>query len=144
MTDIVSPEKRSAMMSSVGSKDTKPEMIVRRILHGMGYRFRVHSSTLPGTPDVVLPRHRKVVFVHGCFWHGHPGCKNAARPASNTEFWDSKLDRNISRDAAVKRELEEQGWDVFVVWECEARDKDALAASLRDFMEAKISEPANK
>lgn len=144
MTDTVSRETRSRMMSSVGGKNTEPELIVRRMLHRMGYRFRVHSRKLPGTPDVVLARHRKVIFVHGCFWHGHPGCKNGARPTSNTDFWNSKLDSNISRDATVERELEEQGWDVFVIWECEIRDKEALEKSLRKFMEAGTSGVAKK
>ena len=123
-------------MASVKSRNTKPEMIVRRLLHGMGYRFRLHRKDLPGHPDIVLPRHRKVVFTHGSFWHGHPGCRRAARPSSNRELWDKKIDRNMERDATALTALEANGWQVLVVWECEMRDREDLMRRLANFMAA--------
>jgi DNA mismatch endonuclease (patch repair protein) len=121
-------------MARVKGRDTRPERIVRSLVHGMGYRFRLHRKDLPGKPDIVLPRHRKIIFVHGCFWHGHPGCRRAARPTSNTEFWDRKLSANIERDRRARRELEERGWDVLVIWECEVRDVEGLRHRLREFL----------
>lgn len=117
-------------MSRVRGRDTSPEWIVRRLLHRLGYRFRLHRKDLPGTPDIVLPKHRAVVLVHGCFWHGHPGCPRAARPVNNKEFWDSKLDRSIERDLEIQEKLEVRGWRVIVVWQCHLRDREALAARL--------------
>lgn len=108
-------------MSRVGSKNTKPELLVRSMLHGMGYRFRLHRKDLPGSPDIVLPKHGAVVFVHGCFWHQHPGCRKATLPRNNSEFWKTKLERNMRRDAENQRRLLESGWRVLVLWECEIR-----------------------
>ncbi len=135
MTDVFTPEKRSRIMARVKGADTRPEMIVRRMVHRMGYRFRLHRKDLPGKPDLTLPKHRKVIFVHGCFWHGHPGCPRAARPTTNTDFWNRKLSGNIQRDKWNQKKLREQGWDVLTVWGCETKDIDALAKKLRDFLE---------
>ncbi len=119
MADIVSSEKRSQMMSGIRSKDTKPELILRSQLHRAGYRFRVNDSRLPGKPDIVLPKYKTVIFVHGCFWHRHEGCKFAYTPKSRIVFWKKKFDDNVKRDAIVREKLEDLGWRVMVVWECE-------------------------
>lgn len=119
--DIWSREKRSEVMSRIRNKGTKPEVTLRKALFARGFRYRVNVKTLPGKPDIVLPRYKTVIFVHGCFWHGHPGCKYAYTPKSNTEFWVNKISGNRERDAVVKRELEESGWKVIIVWECEIR-----------------------
>lgn len=119
MTDVVDRATRSRMMSGIRARDTKPEMIVRRHLHGRGFRYRLAPKNLPGRPDVVLPRYGTVVFVHGCFWHRHPGCKYAATPAANADFWAAKFTANVTRDARVTGELRAAGWQVLVVWECE-------------------------
>ena len=134
MTDKISPEQRSHTMRAVKSKDTKPEMIVRRLLHRLGYRFRLHRKDLPGKPDIVLPRHRKVILVHGCFWHGHPGCRQATRPASNVAYWRDKIDGNIARDLRHQRELAILGWQTLILWECATRDADALQETLLAFL----------
>ena len=131
MADRLTPQERSALMSRVRGKDTKPEKCVRSALHRLGYRFRLHSKALPGRPDVVLSRHRVVVFVHGCFWHSHPGCRRAARPTSNRRFWNTKIDRNVGRDCEVALALRRLGWRVVVVWECWTRNDDALGVKLR-------------
>lgn len=115
-------EERSAIMRAVPQKNSKPEMIVRRALHHLGYRFRLHRRDLPGTPDIVLPRHRVAIFVHGCFWHRHPGCRLASTPRTRTEFWQSKFDRNVERDTMATQALQKLGWRVLVIWECETRD----------------------
>lgn len=117
--DRVSPEVRSRMMSRVRSRNTAAEIRVRSYLHRAGFRYRLHEAKLPGSPDIVLPKYRAVVFVHGCFWHQHPGCPRASLPKSNTEFWRNKLSRNIERDLENRRALESSGWKVFVVWTCE-------------------------
>lgn len=121
-------------MSRVKGRDTRPEKLVRSLLHRMGYRFRLHRKDLPGKPDVVLPRHRKIVFVHGCFWHGHEGCRRASRPKSNAEFWNRKIDANIERDVRTQRELESSGWKVLTVWQCETRNVEALRERLETFL----------
>ena len=108
-------------MSRIRNKGTKPEVTLRKALFARGFRYRVNVRTLPGKPDIVLLRYKTVIFVHGCFWHGHPGCKYAYTPKSNTEFWVNKISGNRERDAVVKRELEEFGWKVIIVWECEIR-----------------------
>ncbi len=124
-------------MSRVRQKDTKPEMVVRSALHGMGFRFRLHRRDLPGTPDIVLPRYRKVVFVHGCFWHQHEGCRRASRPATNIEFWNRKLDANMVRDALVAAQLRALGWEPLVVWQCATRDMAGLRAALSELIAGK-------
>jgi DNA mismatch endonuclease, patch repair protein len=133
MTDVVDPSTRSRMMSGIRGKDTQPELIVRRYLHAKGLRFRLHDRTLPGRPDLVLRRHRAVVFVHGCFWHQHPGCRFAVMPTQNRKFWAEKLGRNRTRDLDRIAALESAGWRVFTVWECELApvQLDALAHHIR-------------
>lgn len=122
-------------MARVKSEDTEPELIARSIIHRMGYRFRLHRDDLPGSPDIVLPRHRKVVFVHGCFWHSHD-CPKGSRPGTRTDFWNEKLDRNVRRDTQAERALRDKGWDVLVIWECELSDIDLARKKLRRFLEA--------
>lgn len=121
---------RSRNMRAVRAKNTAPEMRVRRLLHAMGYRFRLHHRDLPGTPDIVLPRHRTVIFVHGCFWHQHPGCKKATAPKTRVEFWAEKFERNIARDRLKETALREMGWQVLIVWECDTKSVEALSAKL--------------
>lgn len=134
MADSVTTAQRSANMARVKGRDTKPEKIVRSLLHALGYRFRLHRKDLPGKPDIVLPRHHNVIFVHGCFWHGHFGCRRAARPGSNMEFWNTKIDGNMERDRRAVLSLESLGWSVLTVWECELRDKEALEKILESFL----------
>jgi len=136
MADTVSKKVRSKIMASVRQKGTGPELIVRSLLHRMGFRFRLHRKDLPGTPDIVLPKYRAALFVHGCFWHQHPGCPKSRRPASNTEYWNRKLDENIERDRLKSDELKRSGWRVLVVWQCETKNLKALAAKLNLFLKA--------
>jgi len=117
--DILSKEKRSWNMSRILSKNTKPEMIVRSLLHRMGYRFRLHVKNLPGKPDIVLPKYKIAIFVHGCFWHRHPGCKYAYTPKSRVDFWSKKFSDNVERFKNVNRELIKLKWSILVIWECE-------------------------
>ncbi|WP_092974499.1 very short patch repair endonuclease [Ralstonia sp. NFACC01] len=137
--DSVSPEKRSRIMSRIRGKNTKPELAVRKIAHALGFRFRLHRRDLPGSPDLVFPRLRKVIFVHGCFWHRHQGCRFAYTPKSNTDFWMSKLEANIRRDASACVALQNAGWDILVVWECEIADTPKLSQKLRTFLESASS-----
>lgn len=134
MADVYDKEKRSWVMSCVGAKNTKPEILVRKIVHGMGFRFRLHQVELPGKPDMVLPRHKKIIFVHGCFWHGHEGCKRAKRPNSNMEFWNKKIDRNILHDNETIECLERMGWNVLIIWECQTFDIPVLKKILDNFL----------
>jgi DNA mismatch endonuclease, patch repair protein len=125
---------RSAIMRAVKGRDTGPELIVRRLLHGLGYRYRLYGAKLPGTPDLVFAGRRKVIFVHGCFWHGHD-CKRGARmPRRNTEYWTAKIARNRARDALVKARLSETGWSSWTTWECELKDRERLTKSLCVFL----------
>lgn len=133
MVDNRTPASRSALMSRVGAKNTAPEMIVRRLLHGLGYRFRLHRRDLPGTPDIVFPTRRKAILVHGCFWHSH-GCKIGQPPKSRPEFWEPKLERNRRRDVEVEAALRRAGWDVITVWQCETRRPEELRNRLVDFL----------
>lgn len=119
--DVVSKEKRSKMMSNIRGKNTKPEILMRKYLFSLGYRFRIHRKDLPGKPDIVLPKYRTVIFIHGCFWHQHPDCKDAVMPKSNTEFWENKLKKNIERDNIYMIQLQKAGWNVRVIWECEVK-----------------------
>lgn len=130
MADFVTPEKRSKIMCGVKQANTKPELIVRRALHARGYRFRLHRKDLPGKPDIVLPKYKLAIFVHGCFWHQHAACKDGRLPASNEAYWTPKLRRNAERDAEKAAALETAGWQVATIWECEARSPGALAAAL--------------
>ena len=130
--DRLSRKRRSWLMSRVRSKDTSPEMVVRRKAHAMGLRFRLHRKDLPGTPDLVFPRHRAVVFVHGCFWHRHPGCKKAGMPKTRVGFWREKFDSNIERSRRDVGRLTELGWSVGVIWECETKDPAAVEGFLSE------------
>jgi DNA mismatch endonuclease (patch repair protein) len=132
MTDVFSQQKRSWIMSRVKGRDTKPEILVRSFIFRMGFRFRLHRRDLPGTPDIVLPRHGKVIFVHGCFWHGHKRCPRSKRPTTNENFWNKKLDGNIKRDKRYRRELRQMGWKVLIVWECETKMLRKLERFLHD------------
>ena len=123
MADSISKKHRSWNMSRIRSKDTNPEKIVRSLLHGMGYRFRLHSKDLPGKPDIVLIKYKAVIEVRGCYWHHHEGCKYAYTPKSNVEFWQGKFKRNIERDQLNEKKLHDLGWKVIVIWECEVKDK---------------------
>ena len=119
MPDILTPDQRHRNMAAIHSSDTKPEVKLRHALWGQGFRYRVNDKRLPGSPDIVLPKYRSVIFVHGCFWHGHKGCKNYTVPKTNTDFWVAKVKRNQERDQEVWRKLEAKGWSVIIVWECE-------------------------
>jgi DNA mismatch endonuclease (patch repair protein) len=126
VADIVDRQTRSRMMAGIRGKHTKPELAVRRFLHRIGFRFRLHDRNLPGKPDLVFPKYRAVVHVHGCFWHQHAGCRFAYTPASNRDFWQTKLRQNVARDAKNDRALHELGWRSITVWECEVADSRAL------------------
>lgn len=128
MVDVVTPQVRSRMMSGIRGKNTLPEMLVRRFLHGLGLRYRLHDRGLPGAPDLVFPRHGVVIFVHGCYWHRHEGCKYATTPASNVEFWETKFAENVRRDRAAVMALKKAGWRVFILWECGLRTSDTVRA----------------
>jgi len=134
MTDIFSKKKRSEIMSKVKGRDTAPEMIVRSIVHRMGCRFSLHRKELPGTPDIVLRRLRKIILVHGCFWHAHKGCKGSDVPKTNTKFWLDKFERNRIRDLKARKELKKLGWQVLVVWECETKKIPRLTSKLKKFL----------
>lgn len=134
MVDTISADKRSHIMSLVKGKNTRPEMLVRRLVHSAGFRYRLHDAKLPGKPDLVFSRKRKVIFVHGCFWHRHEGCALARIPKSNREFWLTKLEGNKVRDEKNVRKLHDAGWETLVVWECELRDLDTLALRLQSFL----------
>ena len=134
MTDVFSKDKRSWIMSRVKGRDTKPETLVRSFVHRMGFRFRLHRRDLPGKPDILLPRHNKVIFVHGCFWHGHKHCPRSERPTTNERFWNKKLDGNIERDKRCRRKLRRMGWEVLVVWQCETRNPEKLLKKIERFL----------
>jgi len=125
------------MMAGIGGKDTKPEMAIRRALHARGFRFRLHVSSLPGRPDIVLPRHRAVILVHGCFWHRHPGCRYATTPATRPEFWLEKFRQNVKRDQRTLSELSTLGWRVATIWECDIRKDDGVFSNLVEWLHSK-------
>ena len=135
MADTVPPDVRSRIMAKVKSKGMKPEMRVRKLLHGLGYRYRLHRANLPGRPDLVFPSRRKVVFVNGCFWHRHNGCSRVRIPATNRDYWLSKLESNYIRDVRNVNLLEEQGWSVITVWECQLQDIQATTDRLVSFLD---------
>jgi DNA mismatch endonuclease (patch repair protein) len=141
MADTLSPAERSARMALIRSKNTKPEFAVRQAAHRLGYRFRLHRADLPGKPDLAFPSRRKVIFVHGCFWHQHdaPGCKDARPPRSNEAYWRPKLARNVARDAEHIAALKASGWGVLVIWDCETKQPARLADRLRGFLGPKAS-----
>ena len=133
--DTVTRERRSEIMSRIRGRGTRPEMAVRRLVHGLGYRYRLHGKHLPGRPDLVFARRKMVIFVHGCFWHRHPGCRLARTPKSRVDFWRAKLDGNRERDLLTQRELRDLGWRLLVVWECELNNLDSVAERITDFLE---------
>ncbi|CAK0753874.1 Type II nicking enzyme V.XorIIP [Azospirillaceae bacterium] len=134
MTRTEPSELRRRTMRAVKSKDTGPELLTRRMLHAMGYRFRLHRRDLPGVPDLVFSGRKKLIFIHGCFWHGHDCRRGARQPKENAEYWRAKIARNQERDSINTRLLLEMGWKVLAVWECELKDKEALATRLRAFL----------
>jgi len=133
-SDVFTPEERSRVMARVKGKDTQPEMKVRRLAHALGYRFRLQRKDLPGTPDLTFPGRRKVIFVHGCFWHGHDCARGARKPKQNAAYWSAKIARNRARDVDAVAALKADGWSVLTVWECEMKDTDALAQRLKAFL----------
>ena len=141
MPDTISKERRSENMRGIRSKDMKPEMLVRKLSYALGYRHRLHRKDLPGKPDLVYPGRRKVIFVHGCFWHQHEDldCKISRKPKSNLEYWEPKLERNVRRDVENQAELREQGWEVLMIWECQCRAAQRggtgdLEAKMKEFL----------
>jgi DNA mismatch endonuclease (patch repair protein) len=136
MVDVLTREQRSHNMSRIRGRDTKPEMIVRRLVHANGYRYRLHRRDLPGRPDLVFPARRKIIFVHGCFWHRHNCAFGSVRPATNADFWNRKIEGNVVRDKKAEAVLMHEGWRVLVIWECETRDQERLAQTLREFLDS--------
>lgn len=139
MKDRLSTEERSAHMRRIRKVDTGPELIVRRLAHKLGYRFRLHRRDLPGTPDIVFPRLRKVILVHGCFWHQHPGCRLARQPKSRHDYWIPKLRRNQERDMQAAKALRNLGWDCLVIWECETATESALGQRIASFLAKQLA-----
>jgi DNA mismatch endonuclease (patch repair protein) len=133
--DTLTPAQRSERMSRVRSKNTKPEMVIRRLVHKMGFRYRLHVRELPGRPDLVFPGRGKIIFVHGCFWHRHGTCKFTRWPKSKLDFWRPKLEQNRKRDQLVERQLRREGWRVLVLWECQLNTPEVLANRIRAFLE---------
>ncbi|WP_081084472.1 very short patch repair endonuclease [Burkholderia territorii] len=133
--DTLTPTERSERMSRIKAKNTKPELAIRRLIHRLGYRYRLHGRALPGKPDLVFTRLRKVVFVHGCFWHRHAGCVLGRLPKSRLEFWLPKLEANVVRDKEVERKLAESGWRALVIWECEVKDEPTLIRRIKAFLD---------
>jgi len=133
--DPLSPGERSERMKLIRSKNTKVEMVVRRLTHAMGYRYRLHSKALPGSPDMVFPARKKVIFVHGCFWHQHENCRHYRMPRSKLDFWLPRLESNKRRDAKVYEQIKESGWRYLVVWECELKNREAVANHIKSFLE---------
>jgi len=129
-----SEETRSRIMRTVKGTNTKPEMLVRQLTHRMGYRYRLHCKKLPGKPDMVFPARRKIIFVHGCFWHQHQCSRGSRIPKSNQDYWIPKLSRNVQRDREHKTCLKEMGWDVLTIWECETKDRNAIQSRIRSFL----------
>ena len=144
MTDIYEPKKRSEIMSRIRGRDTKPELIVRRIAHRLGFRFRLHRQDLPGCPDIVFPRHRAVIVVHGCFWHRHPGCKYASIPKTRESYWMNKFEDNIVRDRRNETALRELGWRVMVIWQCETKNYETVADRIKSFLLRNEQEPFDR
>lgn len=136
MTDKATDEERSAQMRLIRSKDTKPELIIRKALYALGYRYRLHAKNLPGHPDLAFSGRKKVIYVHGCFWHRHPGCKKNRTPKSKLEYWEPKFVANVERDMRNQQELEERGWKFLVVWECELKNLKELTEKIVTFLES--------
>lgn len=134
MVDLLTPAQRSRLMSRVRAKDTKPELVVRRLTHSLGYRFRLHRRDLPGTPDLVFPSRRSVILVHGCFWHRHAKCSKTTTPSTRTKFWNDKFAANVSRDSNTRRALIDRGWRVLTIWECQTKDVVSLQRRITNFL----------
>jgi len=134
MADVFTRKKRSDIMSRIKGQDTKPEILVRRLVHSLGYRFRLHLRNLPGKPDIVLTRQKKAIFVHGCFWHGHSKCKRATLPSTNVPFWEKKIAGNKKRDKVAKNLLRRERWKVLEVWQCQTIDTTKLQTRLEHFL----------
>jgi DNA mismatch endonuclease, patch repair protein len=134
--DVVDRATRSRMMAGIGGRDTSPELAVRRALHAAGFRFRLHARDLPGSPDIVLPRYRAAIFVHGCFWHRHQACRFTTTPATRPMFWQKKFDENVARDQRQLRLIKQRGWRPFVIWECEVRDPRVFQRRMRTLYSA--------
>lgn len=134
MSDNLTLEQRKRTMASVKSKDTTPEKKVRSLVHSLGFRYRLHRKDLPGNPDLVFPRLKKIIFVHGCFWHGHDDCQAAERPASNKSYWNQKLDKNKKRDKENQKKLHSLGWQYLIVWECQMKDSTSLKRKIINFL----------
>lgn len=132
--ELDAPSHRSWNMSRIRGKDTKPELVVRRLLHAEGFRYRLHAADLPGRPDIVFRSRKKVIFVHGCFWHQHAGCRNAVMPKTRTEFWSEKLGKNVSRDQSVLNQLREKGWKALIIWECQTSQPEIVREMLKEFL----------
>lgn len=132
MVDHISPARRSQNMRAVKAKNTSPEKRVRSVAHSLGLRFRLHRSDLPGSPDLLFPRRRTALFVHGCFWHRHEACPKATTPKTNTDYWNRKFKRNVERDRENEKKLEEYGWKVLIIWECETKTRESIEAFLTD------------
>lgn len=143
MPDIFPQEKRSQIMSKVSSKETKPEILIRKLLFSKGFRFRKNVKNLPGKPDIVLPKYKTVIFVHGCFWHQHKNCRKSTRPTSNTEFWNTKLDKNIERDKKNAQLLKKAGWKIITVWECELKNIEKLKKKLLRILSGNLKQPVS-
>jgi DNA mismatch endonuclease, patch repair protein len=136
--DVYGKRKRSEIMARVKGRDTGPELLVRAIVHSLGYRFRLYRRDLPGCPDITLPKHRKVIFMHGCFWHSHKRCPRSARPSTNIAFWRKKLDSNITRDKRNIKQLRKDGWRVLVIWQCQTRNSETLKRTLSEFLNEEV------
>lgn len=136
MVDIFSKAKRSEIMKKVGPKNSKPELFIRSLVHSLGYRFRLHRKDLPGTPDLVFQKYKKVIFINGCFWHGHKDCRKSRLPETNKEFWENKISKNIKNDQKVRKKLLELGWENMTIWECEVKKKniDDLTQRIIEFL----------
>ena len=130
------PEDRSRIMRAVKGRDTSPEMAVRRMVHAMGYRYRLYRKDLPGKPDLVFPSRKKVIFVNGCFWHGHDCTRGARMPKTNREYWEVKIKRNVERDRTTRKALKVQGWDALALWECELKDNGSVRLKITEFLES--------
>jgi len=131
MADIFSKDKRSQIMSKISGKATKPEILVRKFLFAQGFRYRKNDKQLPGKPDIVLPKYKTVIFVHGCFWHGHQNCKKSALPQTNYEFWKNKIQRNVGRDKSNQRDLRKLGWKIIVIWQCQIKNRELFGKTMK-------------
>ena len=138
MADTLSPKERSKRMSLIRGKDTSPELKLRQLVHGMGFRYRLHVKDLPGKPDLVFPSKRAIIFMHGCFWHRHPGCKLARMPKSKLDFWGPKLEANRERDIRNQEILKNLGWRVLVIWECEMTNIEKVSQKVRNFLQGEV------